>query len=205
VREGSRHAQSNERFQEDVMNKTTRKTFHKTGLAMLLAAASLPALAMQVSGVNMADSANVGGKPLVLNGAGLRTKFGLADVYVMGLYLPAKSKDANSIINEQAPRRVTDTLENAFHEGLQANLSKPELQKLQPKIAQLDQRFVEVGAVKEGDILNLDFGADGSTQITYNGQQKAAVAGSDLSSALLKIWLGSHPVQNSLKQEILTG
>ncbi len=196
------------------MNKTTRKTFHKTGLAMLLAAASLPALAMQVSGVNMADSANVGGKPLVLNGAGLRTKFGLADVYVMGLYLPAKSKDANSIINEQAPRRVTlvmkrdldtDTLENAFHEGLQANLSKPELQKLQPKIAQLDQRFVEVGAVKEGDILNLDFGADGSTQITYNGQQKAAVAGSDLSSALLKIWLGSHPVQNSLKQEILTG
>ncbi|MDB5986381.1 MAG: putative periplasmic protein [Nevskia sp.] len=181
-------------------------------IAALLAAASLPALAAQVAGVTLQDTASVGGQQLVLNGAGLRTKFGLADVYVLGLYLPAKSSDANAIINDKAPRRVAlvmkrdldaDTLQNAFHEGLEANVSKAELQQLQPKIRQLDARFKEVGAVKKGDVLNLDFGADGSTRITYNGQQKEAVAGADLSSALLKIWLGSHPVQDSLKKDML--
>ncbi len=185
-----------------------------TAMALLLTAASLPALAAQVSGVKLDDSANVGGQQLVLNGAGLRTKFGLADVYVLGLYLPQKSTDANAIINEKAPRRVTlvmkrnldtDTLQKAFHEGLEANVSKSELQQLQPKIKQLDARLNEVGSVKQGDVLNLDFGADGSTRITYNGQQKEAVAGADLSSALLKIWLGAHPVQDSLKKDILSG
>lgn len=183
-------------------------------IAALLTAASLPALAAQVSGVTLADSASVGGQQLTLNGAGLRTKFGLADVYVLGLYVPTKTTDANTIITEQAPRRVTlvmkrdlaaETLQGAFHEGLEANVSKAELQQLQPKIKELDARFKEVGAVKKGDTLNLDFGADGSTRITYNGQQKEAVAGADLSSALLKIWLGAHPVQDSLKKDMLKG
>jgi len=191
-------------FKEDAMKPSW--------IAALLAAASLPALAAQVADVSLPDRIQVGGQALVLNGAGLRTKFGLADIYVLGLYLPAKSSDASAIIGAQSLRRVTlvmkrdlaaDTLQHAFHEGLEANVSKTELQQLQPQIEQLDARFEEVGAVKRGDVLNLDFGADGSTRISYNGQPKEAVAGAELSSALLQIWLGAHPVQNSLKQALL--
>lgn len=187
---------------------------NRTSIAILFCLLSAAAAAAEVSGVQLADSAQASGGNLVLNGAGLRTKAGLFSVYVIGLYLPGKTQDAQSVINARQARRITivmkrdvagSTLLNAFHEGLEANLSPQELQALKPKLYQLDTIFGEFKEVKEKDIINLDFGADGSTQISVNGQPKDAIPGADLSSALLKIWLGQNPVQADLKQKLLKG
>ncbi|WZB76672.1 chalcone isomerase family protein [Achromobacter insuavis] len=45
-----------------------------------------------------------GGHALVLNGAGLRTKF-VVKVYVAALYASARSQDAAALINSNEPRR----------------------------------------------------------------------------------------------------
>ena len=77
--------------------------------AMLAMSAS--AMALEVSGVKLDDKVNVGGADLVLNGAGVRSKFGLAKVYVAGLYVPAKAGSADSIISAKQPRRVIGIVE----------------------------------------------------------------------------------------------
>ena len=58
--------------------------------------------AKEVNGVNMPESIAVGNDTLVLNGAGIRTKF-FIKAYVGGLYLKKKSGDANAIINADEP------------------------------------------------------------------------------------------------------
>jgi hypothetical protein len=173
---------------------------------------SLSAFAAEVSGVKLDDQITVGTSPLVLNGAGLRTKFGLAKVYVAGLYVPQKSGEAAGIIGLQQPRRVVmvmkrdvsaDTMLEAFHKGLSANLSEAELQALKPRLDQLDQVFHAVGQAREHDVIDLDFGADGSVRISFNGKPTDQIQGPDIGPAMLKIWLGEHPVQDSLKDALL--
>ncbi|MEW9899718.1 chalcone isomerase family protein [Chitinivorax sp. PXF-14] len=183
-------------------------------VAAAVALSALPAFAAEVAGVKLDDKVNVAGADLVLNGAGVRSKFGLAKVYVAGLYVSAKTKDADAVVNAKQQRRVqlvmkrdvdADKMLEAFKEGITANTSATELTALQPKIAKLEAIFKAVREVREGDIINLDFAADGATKITVRNQPKEVIPGADLSSALLRIWLGSKPVQDDLKKSLLEG
>ncbi|HEY1965075.1 MAG TPA: chalcone isomerase family protein, partial [Acidobacteriaceae bacterium] len=61
--------------------------------------------AATLAGVTLPDTAQVGGKTLVLNGLGLRTKM-MVKVYVAGLYLEQKSSDPNAIIKADAPKQI---------------------------------------------------------------------------------------------------
>jgi len=173
---------------------------------------SAGAFALEVSSVKLDDKVNVGGTELVLNGAGVRSKFGLAKVYVAGLYAPAKTTSADSIISAKQPRRVmlvmkrdvdADKMLDAFHDGISNNSTGPEMEALKPKIAQLDSIFKAVKESHENDRIALDFGADGGVKITINGQAKDAISGPDIGSAMLKIWLGKKPVQDDLKKAML--
>jgi hypothetical protein len=198
-------------MEERAMGAGIAKAGRAAALAWLLAAA-LPAQALTVEGVTLQDSVQVDGQSLSLNGAGLRSKFGLVGVYVAGLYLPKKTHDPKAIVQMQEPRRIvmkmvrgigSDTMAKAFNEGVQRNLSAQELAALQPKLDQLDQSFAKVKELKEGDEIDLDFGADGVTTASYNGQTMNAIPGADLSAALLNIWLGKNPVQDDLKKKLL--
>lgn len=194
------------------MNARIARLGRMAAALVLTTAAALPARALTVEGVNLQDTVQVGGQSLSLNGAGLRSKFGLIGVYVAGLYLPQKSSDAAAIVQAQEPRRIvmkmrrgvgSDTMLKAFHEGIQRNLSPQQLEALKPKLDQLDQSFAKVKELKEGDEIDLDFAADGSTTTTFNGQAMNAIPGADLSAALLEIWLGKNPVQGDLKKKLL--
>ena len=72
-------------------------------LSLLLALS--PAHAASLAGVTLADTATVGGQPVVLNGMGLREKYFL-DIYVGGLYVPAKTASAAAILAADSPRRM---------------------------------------------------------------------------------------------------
>ena len=192
------------------MDPGIAKAARMAALAALLAV--LPAWAVTVDGVNLPDSVQVAGQNLTLNGAGLRSKFCLIGVYVAALYLPQKSHDAKAIVQAQEPRRIamkmtrgvgSDTMVKAFHEGVERNLSPQELAALKSKLDQLDQSFAKVKELKEGDEIDLDFGADGVTTTSYNGQVMNAIPGADLAAALMNIWLGKNPVQDDLKKELL--
>lgn len=183
-------------------------------LFLLLATATAAAPAAQVSGVKLEDSVTVGGTNLVLNGAGVRVKYAMFKVYVIGLYVPAKTKDGIAIQNAKEPRRAVlvmkrdleaATLSEAFHEGLENSLTAAEFNALKPQIAELDGLFKQVGNVKEGDRLTLDFSAEGSTRISYKGKQLDEIRSPQMVSALLGLWVGKKPVQEDLKAALLKG
>jgi len=104
-----------------------------TAMAMAFAAALIASSgsALEVSGVKFDDKVDAAGVPLVLNGAGLRTKL-MLKIYVVGLYIPARTTSADAVINSSQPRRVrlvlkrslgAGTIWDAFDEGIQANSS----------------------------------------------------------------------------------
>jgi len=75
-------------------------------LVLALACAAAPAAsAAELEGVSMPDHSEAGGQSLVLNGLGLREKF-FVNVYVAGLYLPAKQTSEKAILGADTPRHV---------------------------------------------------------------------------------------------------
>ena len=169
--------------------------------------------ALEVSGIKLDDSTNVGGTPLVLNGAGLRTKL-MLKIYVVGLYLPAKTTNADAVINSKETKRArlvmkrdlgAATVWDAFDEGIQANSSAAEQAAIKSELAQIEKLFTDLGEVKENDVIDIDFAPDGNTSVLYQKQSKGTIPSANLQKALLKIWLGASPVQKDLKEALLKG
>lgn len=187
---------------------------HGMRLVVLLAAWLVAAApqAAEVAGVRIDDKAQVGGQELVLNGAGLRTKF-FIKVYVGALYVAQKTNSPAAILDNPAPRRMVlrmlremdaDSLYGALDEGLRNNLSAAELAELKPQADQLGAIMKSIGTVKEGDGIAIDFGAAG-IEVGLNGKPRGKVDGTAFGKALLKVWLGDQPADASLKKALLGG
>jgi len=73
---------------------------------LVVALLAAPALAAEVAGVKVDDRARVDASELVLNGAGLRTKYFL-NVYVAGLYLVEKKVTPADILALPGAKRIT--------------------------------------------------------------------------------------------------
>ena len=169
------------------------------------------ALAAEVGGVKLDDKVSVGGQELVLNGAGIRSKF-VIKVYVASLYLPAKSTDLAAVL-AKGPRRIqmsllrnvsADDLVGALVDGLNDNNSAAEMAAVKAQTDQMVSIMKAFKEVKEKDVVTLDF-VDGGTQIGLNGAAKGAIAGEPFNKALTRIWLGDKPVQSDLKKAMLGG
>jgi hypothetical protein len=180
-------------------------------LSWLLAISVFTAQATEVHGVKLDDSLKLGESTLVLNGAGIRTKL-MFKVYVGALYLSAKTTDATSILMDTGTKRVSlhmlrkltaEKLIHALDEGLEANNSVNELAIIEPQLKSFRQQMTNVGAVKEGDVLELDYIPSKGTQASLNGKILGITEGENFNRALLKVWLGEHPVDDDLKKAML--
>jgi len=167
--------------------------------------------AMEVSGVKLADSIHLGSRDLVLNGAGLRTKFFLR-VYVAALYLGEKTHVAEVALDQPGEKRIElhilrklshDEMLNAFSEAMTANHTPAEMQALEPQLRELTVIFHAVGEVREGDVVALDYLPESGTRFIVNGELKGSIPGEVFNRALFKIWLGDKPAQPDLKQKML--
>lgn len=69
---------------------------------MMLFIASESAWALKIGGVELPDTMKAGETDLVLNGAGLRRKFGLK-VYAVGLYIKVKSNNGDAVAAADEP------------------------------------------------------------------------------------------------------
>ncbi len=179
--------------------------------ALLLVASN--ALAAEVAGVQLADRVQVEARDLSLNGGGLRRRF-VFKVYVIGLYLPEKTRDAARVLAQPGPKRVSlhmlrdvaaDTFSEALIEGLKANHSEAEYRGLEPQVKQLEAIMAKVGEAKKGMVIALDW-TGGATRVSIDGRPAGEpIAGEEFYRALLRIWLGEHPVQDDIKQDLLGG
>ncbi|MGB9094401.1 MAG: chalcone isomerase family protein, partial [Gallionella sp.] len=143
----------------------------------------------------------------------LRSKF-FFKVYVAALYLPEKQTSADAIITAGEPQRIAlymlrdlgeERFMDAFLEAIEANHSKDEMAKLNDQIAQMRNIFHLVKDVHSGDLIAMDYVPGIGTQISVNGVTYGTIAGEMFHRALLKIWIGTHAVQDDLKTALLGG
>lgn len=184
----------------------------RAALAISMGILALPSFAAEVSGVKFADQIEAGGKQLVLNGAGLRRKF-IFQVYAMALYLPARTRAAADAIGAPGPKRVSigmlrdvsaKTFSQALREGIEDNHSESEARALEPRVKRLEALMDNVGEAKEGMRIALSWLPGKGTELAVNGAPAGdPIPGEDFYRALLRIWLGPHPVQDNLKQALL--
>jgi hypothetical protein len=178
-------------------------------LAMAFGALGLRAQAVELEGVKLDPTAQVGGATLPLNGAGVRTR-AIFKVYVAGLYVPEKATSPAALLAQKGPRRVAitmlrnvdaDTFAGALSEGLQKNLSDAQYVAFKSQIDALTANFKAAGEAKKGDVIHLDFAPDAGTKVVVNGKpQGSTIAGEDFYNAVLRIWLGDKPVDADLKK-----
>lgn len=179
-------------------------------VAMMLSAG--PGAAVEVAGVQVADTIKLGGVDLVLNGAGIRTR-AVFKVYVGALYVSEKKTSAGEVFVLKGPKRIAlhlmrdlsaEQLGGALNDGLAANLSEAELAQFKAQIEDLKATMDAVGAAREKHVVTIDFLPDSGTRVSLNGAPRGkSIAGEDFFRALMKIWLGDKPVDRSLKAALL--
>jgi hypothetical protein len=167
-----------------------------------------PAFAVEVAGVKLPDE----DQKLLLNGAGLR-KRAFFQVYAIGLYLPEKKAAAADAIAAPGPKRIAmhmlrdvgaNQFGDALNDGMKDNHSEAEMKALAPRITQLLEAMNAMKEAKKGMRITLDWVPTAGTQLTVDGKPSGApIPGEDFYRALLKIWLGEHPVQDDLKKALL--
>lgn len=181
---------------------------------LALSASTLCAQPAELEGVKLAPAAQVAGSPLVLNGAGLRTR-AFFKVYVAALYAPQKATDAAALLAQKGPRRVVitmlrnvdaDTFSGALVDGIRDNHSEAQVTALKPQIDALMGTLKQAGEAKKGDVIHLEYDPATGTQVSINGLAKgSAMAGAEFFTAVLRIWLGEKPVDSGLKKGLLGG
>ncbi|MBK8524227.1 MAG: chalcone isomerase family protein [Betaproteobacteria bacterium] len=183
----------------------------KVTLAAIAALAFNLSHAVEVEGFKFDDRIKLGSSELVVNGTGVRSKFGKR--YVMALYLPAKAGDTKGVLAAKGPKRIAislikdvsgDTFASAVTKGINNNSSDAEQASLKERVKQLSDTVIALDEIKAGSSIVFDWVPEKGTILTINGQTKGKeIAGEDFFAALLKVWLGEDPVQNDLKQGLL--
>ena len=165
--------------------------------ALLCLLTALPAGAATLAGVTLPDQAEVGGKSLVLNGMGLRKKF-VIKVYVGGLYLPQKQRDARNVLSIDQPRQMVmhflydvskEQMCDAWNEGLEANVPGAS--------AEVEGAFTTLCGWMEdlpkGNRLVLTYVPAEGTRVEVNGKTKGTLPGKAFADAVLATWIGPEP------------
>ena len=190
-------------------------TFIRWLTACSMVAISMAAHAVEIHGINVPETAKVSDPTatLVLNGAGVRTKL-FIKVYVGALYLGEKKSSAEAVLADGGTHRMAlhilhamsaEKLGGALDDGMAANNSAAELAVLEAELKQFRSLIATGGAVKEGDTIQLDYLPASGSHVIWNGKSLGTIAGEKFNRALMKVWLGEHPVDGSLKKALLGG
>lgn len=179
--------------------------FHSFFLLVPLLFVTLPANALDA----FPPTLNAGGKQLVLNGVGSRTKFVLT-LYNAGLYLEKKSQVANTVMNANQVMALrlkivsgfisSEKMTHATKQGF-ANATGGNTAPIQPQITQFLGAFK--APIKKGDIFDFIYTPAGGTKIIKNRQGITVIKGLPFKKALFGIWLSNRPAQASLKNQLM--
>ncbi len=184
--------------------------FTKAVVVLCFSALALSAQALEVKGVKVDETAQVGVNTLLLNGAGVRTKM-MFKVYVAALYLGQKQTEASAVIGDHGSKRISmhflrevssEKLLNGMDEGFAENNNANEMAAIEPQMKAFRQMMASAKEVKQGDVILLDY-TPSSTQVSLNGKVLGKLEGEAFNQALLRVWLGSHAIDASLKKALL--
>ncbi len=169
---------------------------------------SLSVNALELGGISMPDTLQVEGQNLVLNGAGIRSKF-VFDLYVAGLYLDSKESDAKKIITSTKPMALrlhiisSKITPKKMTKGIQKGFNKATAGNVEP-IAPEIRLFLETFSdkIEVGDIFEF-VATDRGVVILKNSIEQQIIPSQDFKQALFGIWLSDKPVKAKLKKQLL--
>ena len=163
---------------------------------------------VEVAGVTVAPDATLGGKALVLNGAGLRKRF-LFKVYVGALYVESRSSDPGALVAADAPKLVRmhflrdvdrDSILGAFREGFEKN-SPGSAAAASAKLEQVAR--ILPAEIKSGQVMTVSYLPGPGSTVGIEGGPSATVEGKEFADALFRNWLGPDPADADLKVGML--
>ena len=165
----------------------------------------------ECKGVSFPEQMQSEGVALKLNGLGLRqaTIFKV-NVYVAALYVAQPTKDANAILNSNAPKELilqfvrdvdSSDLNKGWQEGFENN-ARSELPALKERIEAFKGFMSDA---KTGEQLRLTYKPGAGVRVQVNKAVKGTVKGDDFARALFSIWLGVNPPNEELKAGLLGG
>ncbi|MHA1569233.1 MAG: chalcone isomerase family protein [Alphaproteobacteria bacterium] len=187
------------------------RIFSVLAVFLFLAASPSGGCATEVAGLSIPDQVRLHHDvtPLQLNGAGVRYKL-FFKIYVGALYLPAPQHTTATVLALPGPKRVSmhflykevsqEKLADGWRDGFKNNLTADELPPLRDRLTRFNSLF---RTVRRGDVIELDFLPDGTTEVWINDALQGQVRGGDFQRALLLIWLGDDPADEDLKQAML--
>ena len=180
-----------------------------TLVVSLLPRVTVPAMAREVAGVTLPESTSAAGKTLVLNGAGLRTRF-LFKVYVIGLYLERPTNDADGVLASDSVRRAElhmlralsgPEIASAIGSGFEQNAGDANA-ALKDRLERFKSMFP---AVEPGETVVLTYVPDKGTSVAAKGKDLGVIEGKDFADVLFAVWIGAKPVDPALKHALLAG
>ena len=163
--------------------------------------------AVEVAGVNLEPAVTVNSQQLKLNGFGIRKKF-FVKVYIGSLYSARQLSSAAAALSDGGDKLIRmnflhskvekEKIIEAFSEGFANNspdmVGAPELKKF---LALFTADFMK------GDVVDFALSADGSVTASHNGKPLGTVPSGKLAKAVLAIYLGDKPADDSLKKGML--
>jgi hypothetical protein len=166
-----------------------------------------PAFGVDVAGVKLPDSVEIGGQQLQLNGYGIRKKF-FFKIYVGSLYTAQKATTASQVVDGAGGKLLRmnflyskvekEKIVGGFAEGIKKNT--PELSNA-PEVVQFlnlfDADFVEK------DQVDLAITADNLVNVSHNGRQLGSIQSANLAKAILLIYIGKEPADDDMKAGML--
>ncbi len=199
------------------MMPSVRRPLLSLAVAALAAAVSLPVHAVRYEGQDFPDTLPLGGASLALNGAGKR-QVAIYPLYLAALYLPQKATTPEAIYAQPGPKRLemriviplvkdvsTQEFVKAITKGVNRNSTEAEKAAVAERVKQFNTAIGEVGRVKKGDLLHIDYlPAQGGTILTVNGKVWGQpIEGQDFYTAFLKVFLGDNNSDARLRARLL--
>jgi hypothetical protein len=173
---------------------------------------SAVATATELAGVRFPPAVQLGGRTLVLNGAGIRWRL-VVRVYTAGLYLAARASTPEAVLGAAGPKRLHvvmlrdidgNDLGKLFTRGMQDNSSRAEFAKSIPGTLRMAELFAVKKRLAQGENFSVDWLPGQGTSILINGKlQGEPIKEPEFFQALMRIWLGTSPADANLKDALL--
>jgi hypothetical protein len=176
-----------------------------------LARAEEPPLVIE--GQSFERHVQVAKSDLVLNGAGVR-KVAWFKPFAVGLYLASPASEAAQIAASAGPKRLqmrmlVDVAAHEFakasRDGISQNAGSPDAaNRLNERIGRFESQINELGKVRKGDVVDMDFDPARGMLFTVNGTLRGTpIPGEDFYTALLRSFIGEHPYDKRLRAGLL--
>lgn len=178
-------------------------------IASILLSVQMSVAQIEVEGVMVPEETTVEGQKMVLNGAGVRSKY-FMDLYVGSLFVSSKASNAQTIIDANEGMLIqldiisglitSEKMTDAINDGFENSL-KTISEDVSEEVTTFKGVFKE--EIEEGDTFQFLYIPEKGVQVWKNGGLLESIEGYAFKKALFAIWLGKQPADKKLKKGML--